>query len=99
VLSLVNCRFIIIKHVAASFICSPSSALGLEEPGNAVETSAPELEKELDVAASGVVPATTMLVESLVPQEPPEPITTEDGGPTLRSNHPWGRGLQPKKSP
>jgi hypothetical protein len=48
-------------------ICSPSSALGLEEPGNAVETPAPELEKESDVAALSAVPVTTMLVESSEP--------------------------------
>jgi hypothetical protein len=58
-------------------VCSPSSALSLEEPSDATETPAPELEKELDVAASSAVPATTMLVESLVPRERPEPMVVE----------------------
>jgi hypothetical protein len=45
-------------------VCSPSSALGLEELGNATETLAPELEKEIDIAALSALSATTMLIES-----------------------------------
>jgi hypothetical protein len=49
----------------------------LEEPSNATETPALELEKESDVAALSAVPATTMLVESFVLEEPLESIITE----------------------
>jgi hypothetical protein len=49
----------------------------LEQPGNATETPAPELEKESDVAVLSAVQATTMLVELSVPREPPEPIVAE----------------------
>ncbi|RLM55509.1 hypothetical protein C2845_PM10G13510 [Panicum miliaceum] len=40
-----------------------TSQEGLEEPGNAAETPAPEPEKESDVATSSAVPVTTMLVK------------------------------------
>jgi hypothetical protein len=64
-------------------VCSPSSALGLEELGNATETLAPELEKEIDIAALSALSATTMLIESSVLEEPLESIITEARGPDL----------------
>jgi hypothetical protein len=75
-------------------ICSSSSALGLEEPGNAMETPAPELEKESDVAASSVVPMTTMLVESSMPREPLEPIVTEAN---IEIEPPMGERIEAKE--
>jgi hypothetical protein len=70
-------------------VCSPSSALGLEEPGNAtMETPALKPEKESNVVASSAVPVTIMLVESSVPQEPPEPVVTEARGSDIQVEPP-----------
>jgi hypothetical protein len=55
----------------------------LEEPGNATKTPAPKPEKESDVAALSVVSATTMLVESSVPEEPSESVIAEARGADL----------------
>jgi hypothetical protein len=71
-------------------VCSPSSALDLEEPGNATETPALEAEKESDVAASSVVPATAMLVESSVLEKSPEPVATKARGVDLGVKPPMG---------
>jgi hypothetical protein len=71
-------------------VCSPSSTLGLEELCNATETPAPEPEKELDVAVLSAVPATTMLVESSVPEEPPKSINKEARGANVGDEPPMG---------
>jgi hypothetical protein len=71
-------------------VCSPSSALSLEESGNAAKTLALELEKESDVAASSAVLATTSLVESSVPQEPQEPVVVDAGRANMEIKPPMG---------
>jgi hypothetical protein len=57
------------------FVCSPSSALGLEQPGNATDALAPKPEKVVDVT-----PRTLKVVEPLVKHEihVPSPIGAED---------------------
>jgi hypothetical protein len=77
-------------------VCSPSFALGLEEPSNATETLALELD-ESDVAALSVVPATTMLVESSVPEEPPESVIVEARGSDLGDETPIGERIEVKE--
>jgi hypothetical protein len=71
-------------------LCSPSSAIGLEEPSNATETVAPEPDKESNVAALSAVPATTMLIESSVLEEPPESIIADARGADLGDETPIG---------
>jgi hypothetical protein len=81
-------------------VCSPSSALGLEKPGNATETLAPEPKKKSDVTASSAVPAIVMLVESSVPEEPPECVVVEARGADLGVQPPMGEMTEAEeKSP
>lgn len=55
----------------------PSSALGLEQPGDAADVLAPEPEKTLDAAVLVMVPATTTTVELSVPLETSAPADME----------------------
>jgi hypothetical protein len=75
----------------------PSSTLGLEDPGNAIETPAPEPEKESDVIALSALSATTMLVESLVPPEPSEPVIVEARGANIGAEPPVGERTEAKE--
>jgi hypothetical protein len=55
-----------------------------------MKTPALEPEKELDVATLSGVPVTTMLVESSVPDEPPETVIAEAKGADLGDETPIG---------
>lgn len=48
-------------------VCRPSSSLGLEQPGDAVDALAPELEKVVDEVVVDVAPTTVATVEPSVP--------------------------------
>jgi hypothetical protein len=46
---------------------------------------------------SSAVPATTMLVRSSVPREPPEPIVAEAGGANIEIKPPMGERTEAKE--
>jgi hypothetical protein len=60
-------------------VCRPSSALGLEQPGDAVDIPAPEPEKAFDATIHDTVPATIGDTESSVLPKIPTPVGVETG--------------------
>lgn len=63
--------------LTAIVVCRPPSALGLEQPGDTVESPTPEPERETDVAAMESCLGTTTATELLVPGENLAPTSSE----------------------
>jgi hypothetical protein len=61
-------------------MCRKSSALGLDQPGDASAGPAPKLERESDVAALETGPGITTTVVSLITEKTLASITTEAEG-------------------
>lgn len=61
-------------------MCRKSSALGLDQPGDASAGPAPKSEREFDVAALETGPGITTAIVSLETEKTPASITTEAEG-------------------
>jgi hypothetical protein len=72
----------------------PPSALGLEQPGNAMESPAPEPEKTSDAAVLDAVPPTIAAIKLSVPSSISTPANVKAGRIEAGARPPWRKTLK-----